>query len=171
MANLVLDINEMRETFFADAAMIGIAAAQPGYRLCWLLNNHFDINFVSVPEQTICMIVNKGGKETVKSITETMQGFAFPDAANEKEEQYFFPTYLHSLPNSCYKYMLYQLKCGKKELLPEAKHLDYLWLIQTAEPEHDKHTILEQLRQVPEVQLAQELTTVHLKKSITNLLV
>lgn len=163
MANQVLDIVEMKDNFFANAVMIGIAAAEPGYRLCWILNNRLDTNFINVPEDTICMNAKSGSRESTQS-------FAFPDGQHTNEDFLFFPTYIHQVPNSAYKYMLYQLKCGKKPLVPEIKHLDFLWLIQTANPRDDIRTILDELRKIPEVQLAQELQNAQLKKSITNLL-
>jgi hypothetical protein len=171
MANSVLDIGEMKENFFADTAMIGIATVLPGHRFCWLLNRYFDTNFENIPDNTICMGESKSGKETVNYLSSNGQGNMFEQHKQEKEDLYFFPTYSHQIPNSSYSYMLYQLKCGKRPLLPEAKHLDFLWLIQTAEPQHDAHIILDELRKIPEIQLVQELTTDQLKKSIANLLI
>ncbi len=173
MAKLVLDEKEMKGNFFADAMMIGIAAAEPAYRFCWLLGQQLDVSFVNVPESTICLST-KAGKETVKYISESpMLGFAFPSEVAEQaeEEDFYFPTYMHRVPNSSYRHMLYQLKCGQKHLLPEVKHLDLLWLIQTANPAHDMHIIMEELRRMPEVQVAQEITAAQLKKSLGNLLV
>ncbi len=174
MANAVLDVGEMKQNFFADTAMIGIATAVPGFRFCWILNKYFDTCFANVPENTICMGEGKGGKDVVNYLSAHAQTEMFPgERAESKDtkELYFFPTYCHVVPNSSYSYMLYQLKSGKKVLLPEAKHLDFLWLIQTAEPMHDAHTILRELRNIPEVQLVQELTTDQIRKSLSNLLV
>jgi hypothetical protein len=55
-------------------------------------------------------------------------------------------------------------------LLPETRQLDYLWLIQTAEPEHDALLILSELKRMNEVQLSQMLTAGQLK-NMENLLV
>ena len=145
MAKLVLDMGAMQNDFFADTAMIGIVSAQPGYRFCWMVNNYFDIDFKNYPEQNI--------------------------ALKKKDTTLYFPTYQYDLSNSSYKYLLYKLKNGSESLLPETKQLDYLWLIQTADPEHDAHIILQELRNIPDVQLAQLLVTEQLKKSLGNLLV
>jgi len=133
----------VQDDFFADTAMIGIAAAVPGYHLCWLLNRHFDINFERDPEQSI--------------------------SSQKKENQYHFPIYQCVFPNSYHKYMLYKLKNGAESLLPEAKQLDYLWMVQTAVPQHDAIVIARELRNIPDVQLAQILAADQLK-SINNLL-
>ena len=158
----------MKENFFGDGVMLGIASALPGYRLVWALNRHFDMAFANVPENTICMGEGKGGKEVVNYLGGGQADmFAAPAAT---PEQFYFPTYSYMIPNSTASHILYQLKAGKKMLLPEAKHLDFLWFIQTTDSAHDAHTLLRELRELPMVQLAQEITREQIKKSITNLL-
>ncbi len=144
MAKLVLDTSAMQDDFFADTAMIGIGTAQQGYRFCWILNRHFDINFLRDPEQNICV--------------------------QKKDSKYYFPIYQYILPNSSHKYLLYKLKNGNESLLPETRQLDYLWLIQTASPTDDARQIAGELRNIPDVQLAQILDPEQLKNLI-NLLV
>ncbi len=144
MSKLVLSTSAMHEDFFTDTAMIGIGTAQPGYRFCWILNRYFDLSFLRDPEQNICL--------------------------QKKDSQYFFPIYRYDLPNSCHKYLLYKLKNGTESLLPETRLLDYLWLIQTASPEEDARKIANELRNIPEVQLAQILDASQLK-NLNNLIV
>lgn len=174
MANIVLDVGEMKETFFADTAMIGITAAMPGYRFCWLLNKYLEMSFVNVPESTLIMNESKSGKQTVKHLGTQPQFSMFADAepaVPESAEEIHFCTFRHQVPHSSHCHMLYQLKNGKKMLLPEAKHLDFLWLIQTADPLHDEHIIMTDLKKIAEIQLVQELTTDQIRKSMANLLV
>lgn len=137
-------MSAMQDDFFSEAAMIGIVTALPGYHLCWLLNNHFDIEFVREPSQNIPL--------------------------QKKENTYNFPIYQYTFPNSAHKYLLYKLKDGKEPLLPETKQLDYLWLIQTATPEYDAMNITTELKNIPDIQLAQILAPEQLK-SLNNLLV
>jgi len=141
---LLLDTEAMQNDFFEDTAMIGIRSAQPGYRFCWLLNKHFDIDFKNYPEQNLSLVKNGA---TV-----------------------YFPTYQHDIDNSNYKYLLYKLKSGTENLIPEVKHLDYLWLIQTIDPEHDAHTILHELRNLPQVEMSQLLAEEQIKKSLNSLI-
>ncbi len=133
----------MQEDFFADTAMIGISTAAQGYRLCWLLNRHFDINFERDPDQNL--------------------------SSRKKEKEYYFPIYHCPFPNSNHKYSLYKLKNGTETLLPEAKQLDYVWMVQTANPELDAMDIVRELRNIPEVQLATVLASDQLK-NLNNLL-
>jgi hypothetical protein len=145
MAKLVLDMDAMQDDFFGDAAMIGIVSAQPGYRFCWMLNRHFDIDFKNYPEQNISL--------------------------KRKENTFHFPTYQYDIDNCEHKYLLYKLKNGSETLIQETKQLDYLLLIQTADPDHDAHILLKELRNIPDVQLAQMLEADQIKKSLSNLLV
>lgn len=127
----VLNMELMQEDFFEETALVGIVSAQPAYRLCWLINNHFDINFIRDPEQVI----------DFKKKTETI----------------YFAIYLCELPNSSNRYLLYQLKNNGTLLLPETKNLDYLWYIQAPNPEDEAANIVRELRNIPEIQLAQIL--------------
>ncbi|MCW3121724.1 MAG: IPExxxVDY family protein [Flavipsychrobacter sp.] len=136
--------------FFEDTAMIGIASAQPGYRFCWILNNHFEINFGRDPEQKNILLRKKDKQKN--------------------EQAYNFPIYQYDLPNSTNKYLLYKLKDGSESLLPETKHMDYLWLIQTGNAEEDALYIVNELKNIPDVQLAQVLLPDQLK-NLNNLLV
>ena len=134
----------MQEDFFQETAMIGIVAALPAYHFCWLLNDHFDINFTREPDQNLYLM--------------------------KKGVRYSFPTYQYDLPNSYHKYLLYKLKHGAESLLPETKQMDYLWLIQTANFDEDGQAIARELRNIASIQMAQLLGSEQLK-SLNNLLV
>lgn len=171
MSKTVLDMGGVRESFFGEAAMIGISCPLPAHRFCWTVNRHFETNFRNVPESTICVAEDKGGKEVVNFLGGAQTDmFGGAPAAAAPAGRWYFPTYTYTVPHSSATHIIYQLKCGTRVLLPEVKHLDYLWLVQTAEPEHDAHTILLELRTAAFVQLAQDLTREQLKKSISNLL-
>ena len=168
-ADNVLDMTQMQERFFSETAMVGIASSLPGYRMCWAINRFFGTEFINVPENTITMKEvkdSKTGKNAAQSLVKQVQPDMFGAVEEEKGAFFHFPTYSHSFVNSSYNYILYQLKSENRVLLPEVKHLDYLWLIQTAQSGNDMHMILDQLRKMKDVQLAQELTAHHLKKSI-----
>jgi hypothetical protein len=144
MPKLILDMNAMQEDFFAESSLIGLGTALPAYQLCWLLNQHFDLRFARDTEQNICL--------------------------RKKDKQYIFPVYHFDIPNTYCRYLLYKLKNGSESLLPETRQLDYLWLVQTAEPEEDAHNILTSLKSIPDIQLSQILLPDQLK-NLNNLLV
>ena len=144
MAKLVLDMDAMQDDFFSDAALIGIGSALPAYNFCWLLNRHFGISFIRDTDQNISL--------------------------KKKDKEFIFPVYNYIIPNSDHKYLLYKLKSGTESLLPETRQLDYLWLVQTANPTEDAKEILKGLKELNEVQLANILQPRQLK-SLNNLLV
>jgi hypothetical protein len=137
-ARLTLDMAAMQEDFFADTALIGIASALPGYRLCWMLNQKFDLEFVRDPKSDICI----------------------HDANNE---EHYFSIYKYCTPLNGNKYLLYKLKSDKETLLPEIRQLDYLWMIQSNTPEADAGHLTQYLRDIPDIQLAQVIQPEKLK--------
>lgn len=144
MAKMTLDVAAMQDDFFADVSLVGIVSAMPAYRLCWIVNQHFGIDFARNAEQNIQL--------------------------QKKGVRYLFPTYQYNFPNSNYQYLLYKLKNGSEMLLPETKQLDFLWMVQTAEPDEDARSIASELKNIADIQLAQLIEKNQLK-SLTNLLV
>jgi hypothetical protein len=145
MPKMTLNIAAMQEEFFADAALIGIVSPLPAYYFCWILNEHFDMNFSRETELDICM-------------------------QTTREHQNYYAIYQYCVPLNGARYLLYKLKSDKQSLLPEAKNLDYLWMIQSSAPGTHAQQITEFLKQMPEVQMAQILPPDKLK-NISNLIV
>lgn len=115
--------------FFEETAMLGISSGLPAYRLCWVLNKYFEIDFVCEPEMTNTFY-------------------------RTEKEVFYFPVFQYELPNSTNRYILYKLKSNKVSLLPEISSFDYLWLIQTGFPEEDAKTIGNGLKKIPEVTIS-----------------
>jgi hypothetical protein len=144
-AKLILDTAAMQEDFFADTSLIGIVSPLPVYRFCWLLNQHLDLDFTRDPEMDV--VLQTTPKET-----------------------HYFPMYQFCMPMHGSQFFIYKLKSGKETLLPEVKQLDYLWMIQSASPEEDAEKMTGALRNIPDIQLAQILSTDRLK-NLSHLLV
>ena len=140
-----LNTADMQEDFFADAALIGIVSPVPAYQFCWLLNQHFDMDFVRDAEHDICVQTNK-------------------------DQQHYFAVYQYAAPLNGPKYILYKLKSDKQSLLPEAKGLDYLGMVQSTCPDNHAEQITDLLKTMPQVQLAHMIAPSHLK-NLNNLLV
>lgn len=137
-AKWTLNIAAMQEEFFTDTTLIGIASPLPGYRFCWMLNEYFDMNFVRDADLDIC--IQDNGKEA-----------------------HYFPLYRYDMPLNGNRYLLYKLKSDKENLLPEIRQLDYLWMIQSNTSETDAQLITQQLRELPDIQLAQMILPERLK--------
>lgn len=135
---LVLDINEMQDDFFGSSALLGIASSWPAHRLCWSLNQQFLLDFKRQPELDI-------------------------EFHKNKQEPKYFSIYEYCVPLSETRHLLYRLKNGQDTLLPELKQLDYLWMITGEDAEHESHLLLQDLRALPQVQLAQSIDRDRLK--------
>jgi hypothetical protein len=103
-----------------------------------MLNQHFDTEFVRDAEHDICM-------------------------HDKRNKDHYFPVYYHTAPFNGPRYVLYTLKSEKKSLLPEAKGLDYLWMIHGPCPESHAGQLTELLRSVPAVQMATRIDPGQLK--------
>lgn len=144
MAKLVLDMTAVEDEFFSDTALIGIVSALPGYRFCWMINQYFGYNFVRDAEADV-LYKKKKGVPT------------------------YFSLYQYQMEDCATKYLLYQLKVDKETLMPEIKQLDYLWLIHSQDAVNEANSIVNHLREVGEIQLAQVLSAEKLK-SVNHLL-
>lgn len=161
---LLLNEEKMHKDFFQDTAMVGIAANLPAYHFCWLLNNHFDIAFERDLQQDVQL--EKEEKQTnAISIFDTppVAPKGGTDLVHKKTEKYNFPVYHYNLPNSNDQYILYKLKDKGEGLLPDLKHLDFLWMIKTTSPELDARYIADELKKIPSVRLSQLLDPGHIK--------
>lgn len=126
----VLDMSGATEDFFSDTAMIGIGSAMPGYRFCWAVNKAFDFEFIREPEFDL-------------------------EYKPAKDQLHYFSLYQYLVPYSSCKHLLYKLRSEKKALLPEIKQLDYLWLVSSPTAEEEAEIITGNLRNMPDIQLAQ----------------
>lgn len=100
---LKLDMEEMAEDFFEDTRLLGIVAPVKDYQLCWLLNQMFRFEFRMNNEIEIQL--------------------------TKKQRKYYFPVYEYREPSSSLVHYLYNNQDDGEYLLPEFKHLDYLWLL------------------------------------------
>lgn len=174
-----LSEEETNERFYANTSMIGIVAPFPGPRFCWLLDQHFRTAFENRPDDTLEMMVGRDGKvlrrkKSKKGKTKvsaapapSLFGPATPTAepgetaGDEVGESFFFPVYCHDIAGrETYRYLVYKLRSGLISLLPEGDEslYDYIWSIQTGDPVHEAHIILDIVRRVPGVQVARQLT-------------
>src|SRR3954467_11969754 len=100
---LKLDTEWMAEEFFEETCLIGVVAPVKQYQLCWLLNNLFRFNFRLNNDIEIQL--------------------------TKKQRKYYFTVYQYNEPNSSLVHYLYNNQNDGEFLLPEFKHLDFLWLM------------------------------------------
>jgi hypothetical protein len=107
MAKLMLNNDDLAEDFFSDCRLFGIMSVIKNYQLCWQINTQLGYHFRLDPNLEIRVKKKKAGKE----------------------KDYFFPVYCHIEQLSETAHYLYHNQYEGDYLLPEFKHVDFLWLI------------------------------------------
>ncbi|HRH59197.1 MAG TPA: IPExxxVDY family protein [Chitinophagaceae bacterium] len=133
-----LDITELTEDFFSDIRLLGLQSTAKSYRFCWLLNNTMGYNFR----------LNSDIEAHVQ----------------KKRRHYFFPVYQHTETGSTLHHYIYCNQYDGEYLLPEFKHLDFLWLMKgdTITDEQCRQ-LMQTLRSMNGVQLVMEITSDQIK--------
>ena len=135
---LKLDTEWMAEDFFEDTRLLGIVAPVRHYQLCWLLNQLFRFNFRMNNDIEIQL--------------------------SKKQRKYFFPVYQYAEPNSSLVHYLYNNQHDGEYLLPEFKHLDFLWLMKGDNVAHNiVNDMIQSIRGINGVQMVMELTNEKIK--------
>ena len=133
-----LDIQKITEEFFEDTKLLGIVTTVKDYRFCWHLNTMLGMDFRVNHEIEIQL--------------------------NRKKRTYFFSVYEYKEPASTLVHYLYNNLWDGEYLLPEFKHLDFLWLMKndTVTDEYLNH-LISLLKSIPDVQLVTELNNEKIK--------
>lgn len=133
-----LDIQKITEEFFEDTKLLGIVTTVKDYRFCWHLNNMLGMDFRVNHEIEIQL--------------------------NREKRTYFFSVYEYKEPASTLVHYLYNNLWDGEYLLPEFKHLDFLWLMKndTVTDEYLNH-LISLLKSIPDVQLVTELNNEKIK--------
>lgn len=100
---LTLDINELTAEFFEETRLLGIMASMKDYQFCWQLNNLLVMDFRNKNDIEIQL--------------------------NKKGRKYFFAVYHCCEPTGSLSHYVYNNQFDGEYLLPELKHLDFLWLM------------------------------------------
>ena len=128
-----IDNIELIEEFYYSTHILGIVAPVKSYHFCWQLNQILKLDF-----------------RTNGSLEIQLE---------KKNRKYFFNIYTYIERNNSRKHYIYQNQNDGEYLLPELKHLDFLWLIQDEEFSLDELKRLQiQIREIKMVQLVSELS-------------
>ncbi len=129
---LKLDLDEMADEFFEGSRIIGIVAGMKDYQLCWQLNQILGFDF-------------RNNNDIEIQLT-------------RKNRNYYFAVFDYHEPLSSLAHYLYNNEYDGEYLLPEFKHLDYLWLMKGDIVQDDFISQLVQaIKQLNGVQLVTEL--------------
>jgi hypothetical protein len=129
---LKLDTEGMNEDFFASTRLLGITAPLKCFQFCLLLNQQLGYRFRLNAEHEIPM--------------------------RRKERTYYFSVYQSAEPNSSLMHYLYHNHYDGEYLLPEFRHMDFLWLMKGDLASDEAVSWIRQVvKSIPEVQLIVEL--------------
>lgn len=103
LSKLILDTQDITDGFFEDTRLLGIMAPMKDYQFCWQLNNMLGVDFR----------VNNDIEIQLK----------------KKNRNYFFSLYEYQEPATALEHYIYNNQFDGEYLLPEFKHLDFLWLM------------------------------------------
>lgn len=135
---LKIDNDALAEEFFEDSRLLGIVAPVKDYQFSWQLNQVLGFRFR----------INNGLEIKL----------------TKRSRTYFFSVYEYQLPAVILCHYLYNNQCDGEYLLPEFKHLDFLWMIK-GEPveESELKYLTSSIRSLPGVQLVTEMTNEKIK--------
>ncbi len=135
---LVLDNKELTDDFFADTRLLGVMAPVKDYQFCWHLNTSIGLDFRSNNDIEIKLL--------------------------KKKRWYFFGVYEYCEPTRFLSHYVYNNQFDGEYLLPEFKHLDFLWLMKGDEVSDESlQETIQTIRTINSVQLVIELTNEKIK--------
>ena len=135
---LKIDNETLAQEFFEDAILLGIVAPIKDYQFSWKLNQLLGFNFR----------VNNDIEIQLK----------------KKQRKYFFSIYEYQVPSTSLTHYLYNNQFDGEYLLPEFKHLDFLWLIKgDVVQAEDLKILIQAIKSLAGVQLINELTSEKIK--------
>lgn len=130
---LLLDNKSLAEDFFEGTRLLGIMAPIKDYQLCWHLNHIMSMDFRVNNEIEIQL--------------------------SKRKRNYFFAVYEFSEPTGSLCHYLYNNRFDGEYLLPEFRHLDFLWLMKgDIVTEEGLQQTINDIKQINAVQLVLELT-------------
>lgn len=100
---LSLDNRDLTNGFFEDTRLLGIMAPFKDYQFCWHLNSMMGMDFRINNDIEIQL--------------------------TKKKRNYFFSVFEFRDPNGSLEHYVYNNQFDGEYLLPEFKHLDFLWLM------------------------------------------
>jgi hypothetical protein len=133
MAKLVVDNEEMIGEFFDQTRLLGVVGPMKDYQFCWHLNQSMQIDFRVNNDLEIVL--------------------------TRKKRYYYFAIYEYPEPAGSLVHYLYNNQFDGEYLLPEFKHLDFLWLMKGDIVSNDTVVaMMQSIREIPGVQLVMELS-------------
>ncbi len=137
-AKLILNTKELTDDFFGDTHLLGIMSPVKDYQFCWHLNSSMGLDFRINNDIEIQL--------------------------TKKKRNYFFAVYEYCEPAGSLIHYIYNNQFDGEYLLPEFRHLDFLWLMKGDEVTNESlQQMISDLRTINGIQLVLELTNEKIK--------
>lgn len=137
LMKLKIDNEALAEEFFEESVLLGIVAPVKDYLLCWNLNQILGFNFRINTDLEIQL--------------------------TKRKRTYFFSVYEYLVPSVALTHYLYNNQFDGEYLLPEFKHLDFMWLIKGDFDNGELPPLIQSIKSLPGVQLVVEMTNEQIK--------
>lgn len=135
---LKLEFDDLADDFFDNTRLMGIVAPIRNYQFCWHLNQLLQYDF------------------RINSDIE-IQLF-------KKQRNYYFSIFEYREPATSLVHYLYNNQYDGEYLLPEFRHLDFLWLLKgDVVTDEALHQLTVATKSIPGVQMVTELTNEKIK--------
>jgi len=135
---LLLNTKDLTDDFFEETRLLGIMSSVKDYQFCWHLNSTMGMDFRINNEIEIQL--------------------------TKKKRNYFFAVYEFGEPTGSLSHFVYNNQFDGEYLLPEFKHLDFLWLMKGDEVTDELlQQTINSIRAINGVQLVVELTNEKIK--------
>ena len=118
---LILNTAFIEEDFFEDVLLIGIVSPKPSHQLIWHLNQSINVDFK----------LNHSHEKKIKDI--------------------YFSVYAYEEASKLREHIIYCNRNQPHYLIPEAKNIDYIWMIKGGHERHDFHSEL--LKLLPNISI------------------
>lgn len=140
-----LEMDSYADDYFSDCRLLGVMTTEKNYRFIWRLNNMLLMDF------------RLNEKDEIE--------------INRRNRFYYFPVYSFRVMLTELHHFIYHNYSDGDYLLPEFKHIDFLWLMKGEQMlPLDYNNLLLKLKETQGVQLVAELPYEQLK-NIGNLLI
>ncbi len=130
---LKIDNEAIAQEFFEGTILLGIVAPVKDYRFSWQLNQILGFDFRINNDYEIQL--------------------------TKKNRLYFFSIYEYAVPSTSVTHYLYNNQFDGEYLLPEFKHLDFVWLIKGEYVSTEElKALMKSIKSLPGVQFVNEMT-------------
>ena len=129
---LKIDNELLADEFFEDAHLFGIVASIKNYQFAWQVNQQLGCSFRLNSELEIEL--------------------------RKKTRNYFFSIYEYPIPQTSNAYYIYHNQNNGEYLLPEFKHLDFIWMIKGEDFSlKELESLQKTIKMMPSVQFVVEM--------------